>query len=148
MTSESLAAVAAAALSLLFSYIPGFSKWYEPLDATLKRLVMLALLTAVAAGSFGLACAGLSEQLGIQLSCTTSGLIGLLQTLVAALAANQAAYLISPRPNNRRASPARAGSETTGGDAPDNQTNDAHFDRPVVRPPRPLNPSTVDTGSP
>jgi len=44
MTPELLSSTAAIFLSLLFSYIPGFSSWYDPLSPTLKRLVMLALL--------------------------------------------------------------------------------------------------------
>jgi len=40
MTPEILSSSAAIALSLLFSYVPGFKTWYEPLGGDLKRMVM------------------------------------------------------------------------------------------------------------
>ena len=101
MTPQALAALASTILSLLFSYIPGFKSWYQPLEATTKRLVMLALVCLSAAGAFGMTCAGWGDQLNLNLTCSPEGALGLFSTLVSALAANQAVFLISPRPARR-----------------------------------------------
>lgn len=106
MSSQALAATAATILSLLFSYVPGFKTWYAPLSPTMKRLIMLAFVTLTAAGAFGLACAGWGDQLNLNLTCSHAGALGLLQSLIAALAANQATFLISPKPAGER-SPSR-----------------------------------------
>lgn len=101
MTPELLSSTAAIFLSLLFSYIPGFSSWYEPLSPTLKRLVMLALLLLVSVGSFALACTPLPISGGgvggEGLTCDLPGAWGLLRVFIASLIANQSTYLISPK---------------------------------------------------
>ena len=102
MSPQALAAIAATIISLLFSYVPGFKTWYAPLSPTLKRLLMLAAVNLAAAGAFGLACAGWGDQLNINLTCDYPGALGLLQSLIAALAANQATFLISPKPASKR----------------------------------------------
>jgi hypothetical protein len=101
MTPQALAAIAAAILSLLFSYVPGFKSWYQPLETTYKRLVMLALVCLSAAGVFGLACAGWGDQLNLNLTCSPESALGMVSTLLGALAANQAVFLISPKPARR-----------------------------------------------
>jgi len=103
MTPQALAAIVSTILSLLFSYVPGFKSWYQPLEATYKRLVMLALVCLSAAGAFGLSCAGWGDQLNLNLTCSSEGALGLVSALLGALAANQAVFLISPRPASRKA---------------------------------------------
>jgi hypothetical protein len=96
LTPELLSAIAGIALSLLASYLPGFSEWFERLQPTHKRLVMLGLLVAASAASVGLACAGLGEALGLPAeACSTNGVILALRALIAALTANQAAYALT-----------------------------------------------------
>lgn len=98
MTDQMISALAGVLLSLLFSYVPGLSTWYESLEGTYKRLVMLAALLSVASGALALSCLGIPAIGGASLpSCDQAGLIGLLEALVLALIANQATYLISPR---------------------------------------------------
>jgi len=103
MSAEVLAAIAGSLLSLLFSYVPGLSEWYANLgvaqndDGTRKRLVMLGLLCLVAAGSFGLGCAGWAADFGLSISCDQKGVMGLLQALLLAVMANQSTYKISPK---------------------------------------------------
>jgi len=106
MTGSTLAALAASLLSLLFSYIPGFKTWYSPKDPYLKRLIMLALVVVVAMGAFSLACvvdprmhafAGLADDFSVKVSCDAFGAWGLVRAVIAAVAANQAVFLISPR---------------------------------------------------
>ena len=54
---------------------------------------MLALLAVVAAGAFGLSCAGILS--GI--ACTAPGAMDVVWALALAVIANQSAYAISPR---------------------------------------------------
>jgi len=97
MTGSTLAALAASLLSLLFSYVPGFKTWYSPKDPYLKRLIMLALVIVVAMGAFSFACAGLADDFSVNVSCDAFGAWGLVRAVIAAVAANQAVFLISPR---------------------------------------------------
>ncbi|MDX9956263.1 MAG: hypothetical protein RBT75_19360 [Anaerolineae bacterium] len=98
MSAEFLSSIAGAILSLLFSYLPGLSGWYDQFDANRKRLVMAALVILVAAGAYGLACSGFGVDFGMALTCDRAGLITLIQAVIAALIANQATYALSPQP--------------------------------------------------
>lgn len=97
MNAAVLASAAGALLSLLFSYVPGLKEWFETLDGTRKRLVMLALLALAAGGAFGLACAGYGEAFGISLACSEPGAMELVKAFLGAIAANQGVYQLSPR---------------------------------------------------
>ena len=97
MTGSTLAALAASLLSLLFSYVPGFKTWYSPKDPYLKRLIMLALVVVAAMGAFSFACAGLADDFSVKVSCDAFGAWGLVRAVIAAVTANQAVFLISPR---------------------------------------------------
>ena len=93
MDEKMLAMYAGVVLSLLFSYVPGLSDWYAKLSGTYKRLVMLGLLFVVAAGAFGLSCAGVLATV----ACTQSGLMGIVEAFIAAAIANQAAFTLTPQ---------------------------------------------------
>jgi hypothetical protein len=95
MTSEFLALVSGAALSLAFSYIPGLRNWFDALEGDHKRLVMLGVTFLSALGIFGLACIGRYE--GV--SCDVDGLWQLLELFVLAAIANQGAYQLTPKGN-------------------------------------------------
>jgi len=97
MTPELLSSIAAAILSLLASYLPGFSTWYDKFSADQKRLLMLGLLCLATALSYGAACSGIGSLIGITVTCDTPGLIALIRTLLAAIATNQAVFLLSPK---------------------------------------------------
>lgn len=88
MDQNTLAAVAGTLLSLVFSYVPGFSGWYDSKDAQTKALIMATALFAVAAGAFGLSCAGW----GTYFECTETGVQAALTVFFAALVANQVTY--------------------------------------------------------
>lgn len=103
MDATLLSTLAAAALSLLFSYVPGLAARYRRLDGTHKRLVMLALLVLVSFGAYGLACSGLGAAFGLALTCDQPGASALVKALVLALIANQATFLIAPRPGSQAA---------------------------------------------
>lgn len=97
MTAEIISAGAAILLALAFAYIPGLNVWYAALDDAKKRLLMLAMLVLVAAGSMGLACAGLLWDLfGIDLSCDKPGALILVRALLVAIWSNQSTYLLAP----------------------------------------------------
>lgn len=97
MTSDLLATTSGAVLSLLFSYIPGLSGWYEKLDGTYKRLVMLAALVLTTGACFSLACSGWGAEYGLQVTCDRKSLAGLLQALLLAIMANQSIYSLKPQ---------------------------------------------------
>jgi hypothetical protein len=94
MTAENLSMYAGVLLSLVFAYVPGVSPWYKALASDIKRLVMLAVLAITAGAIFGLACAGYWS--GIV--CDQSGAVELVKLFIAALIANQATFLVSPKP--------------------------------------------------
>ncbi len=98
MSVETLSASAGILLSVLFSYCPGLSTWYNGQDGTRKRLVMLGSLAAVALGALGLSCLGVQQAWQTPLpACSLFGLQAAGEAFVLALVANQAAYLISPK---------------------------------------------------
>ena len=96
MTSEQLAITAGILLSLAFNYIPGLNDWYQALEGTYKRLIMLLALVLVAAGAFGLSCWKVYPNPIV--TCDVPGAWGLVQALFMSLVANQTTYLISPKP--------------------------------------------------
>lgn len=93
MTAELLSAIAGIALSLAFSYIPGLSGWFDAKEPTTKRLIMAMVLLACVIAIFVLSCYGVLTVA----SCDQPGAIGLVSAFIAALVANQATYLISPK---------------------------------------------------
>ena len=93
MSAELLAGIGGVVFSLLFSYFPGLSGWYDPLPADKKRLIMLGVLLVSALGVFGLACINIYNLV----ACNAVGAWALLEYFVLAAIANQAAYSLSPR---------------------------------------------------
>jgi hypothetical protein len=93
MTAETLSAVAGVVLSLAFSYVPGVREWFEALDATRKRLIMALSLAIVSAGVVALSCWNIMPLV----TCNQGGVVALVTAFIAALVANQSAYLITPK---------------------------------------------------
>lgn len=93
MSASELSALGGVALSLIFSYVPGLSDWFNAKEPTVKRLLMALLLLLLAGAIFGLSCAGVLTVA----SCDQPGALGLVSAFLAALIANQATYQISPR---------------------------------------------------
>jgi hypothetical protein len=108
MTPELLASIAAVLLSLFASYFPGFSAWYETLSANAKRLLMLGMIAAITLGSYVIACADLAAAFQIPATCDQNGAIDLIKSFIAAIVANQAAYLITPDGRSLSAKSAQA----------------------------------------
>lgn len=96
MSTETLTAAAGILISLACSYIPKLKDKYAALDGTQKRLMMLTALLAITAGTFGLSCAKVAIAGVVLVTCDQVGAISLIQPFIAALVANQAAFLISP----------------------------------------------------
>ena len=102
MSPEILVSAAAILLSLLFSYVPGFGSWYQPLAADKKRLIMLGFLAVLSLGAYGLSCVGWAVAAGLE--CTSKGAFELVKIFVAAIIANQAIYAVSPQDTKQRES--------------------------------------------
>jgi hypothetical protein len=90
MTVETLTMAAGVIISLVFSYVPGASGWFDGLGSLQKRLVMLTALFVAAAGAFGMACAG-----RLDLACDGNGAWQLLELWLMAAVANQATYTMT-----------------------------------------------------
>jgi hypothetical protein len=101
LSPEHLSALAGLLLSLLFSYVPGLSTWYDAQGPTTKRLIMLGLLLVVALGSLLYRCRTDAACFGVEWEAY-------LAAFIAALITNQAAASITPLPPERRAVRARA----------------------------------------
>ena len=93
MTDATLASLAGVVLSLAFSYIPGLREKYAEQSSETKRLIMLAALFVVAAGMFGLSCAGWNDSV----TCDVPGVKLLVGLFISAAVANQAAYMLTPK---------------------------------------------------
>lgn len=96
MTPDIVVSSAGILLSLLFSYVPGFASWYQPLDNTWKRVIMLGFLLLICGGALGLVCLGWMT-FGELVVCTRDGAFYMVKVFVLALIANQATYQISPK---------------------------------------------------
>jgi len=93
MTSTELSAVAGVVLSLAFSYIPTLNTKFAALSTEYKRLIMLGLLVLVAAGAYGVSCAGWWTVV----TCDQAGIKTLVTALLAAAVANQTTYSLTPQ---------------------------------------------------
>jgi protein-S-isoprenylcysteine O-methyltransferase Ste14 len=93
MTSEQLIVILGAVLALLFAYVPGFATWFEPLDPTKKRLLMLGMLVVITGAVFGLSCA----KIFTAITCDQKGAVALVTALIYAVIANQGTYSILPK---------------------------------------------------
>lgn len=94
MSAELLSSLSGVFLSLSFSYVPGVKDSFDELSATGKRLVMLLLLLAMSLSAFGLSCA----QWINYVTCDQRGAQTAITAFIAALVANQATFLVSPKP--------------------------------------------------
>ena len=101
MTAEQLASYAGIVLSLGLAYIPKLAEWYDSQTPKAKAGIMALLLAVVSLVIYGLSCAGLAAQFGLNIVCDQDGAVQLVQIFIAALIANQSIYLIGVRPIKR-----------------------------------------------
>jgi hypothetical protein len=92
MTAEQLIVILGSVLAMLFAYIPGFANWFNPLEATIKRLIMLGLLAIITGAVFGLSCAGILSSV----TCDQTGAVALVTAFIYAVIANQGTFAILP----------------------------------------------------
>lgn len=96
MTPEFLASIAGVGLSLIMSYVPGLSTWYEEQPSTNKRAVMALMLLLAAAGSAVWSCS--QPQAGdVFRMCLGSSWRAYAQAFIAALVASQGTYMLTPK---------------------------------------------------
>jgi hypothetical protein len=93
MTGEQLSAIAGVLLSLIFSYTPQLRQRFDALDGDRKRQIMAASLVITATAIFALGCLSIVDTV----SCDRKGAFGLIGNIIAALVANQAAYMVTPK---------------------------------------------------
>jgi hypothetical protein len=98
MTASILAGFAGVVLALLLSYVPKFGPWFNAQSSEIKVMINGLLLVVVAAGAYGLACAGWAVDLNLAVTCDKAGLVTMLGALLAALISNQVAYLAFVKP--------------------------------------------------
>ena len=96
MEGNLLAMLAGSVLSLLFGYVPGLRDWYEAQAGVKKAQVMAGVLLIAAVGVFLAAC---YTPWPVGVTCDEAGFWQLAQLFIAALVANQAAYLIGVKPS-------------------------------------------------
>lgn len=94
VTAEQLAAAAGILVSLALAYVPRLSDWYNALGAPDKAKIMGLALAVIAVGAFGLSCTSVLPVV----TCDRDGVIGLFSTLIVALMANQATFLLAVDP--------------------------------------------------
>lgn len=95
MTPEFLVLTFGVVLSLIVSYVPGLNTAYEKLDGNAKRLVMLVGVVVIGAAVVGLNCAGVSFTGVPAVECSQAGALLVVEAIVKAAIANQAAYALT-----------------------------------------------------
>lgn len=95
MESNVLVMVAGVILALAFGYVPGLRGWYEAQDGVRKAQVMAGLLLLATVLIY---LAGCYTPWDVGVTCDEPGFWALVEMFLAALVANQAAYLIGVRP--------------------------------------------------
>lgn len=91
LTLDVLSQIVGIALSLLFTYAPGASDWFESLETKYKPLVMMGINLVVLAVLFGVSCA---SWLSIT-TCDVNGVAFMLRLFVQAMIANQTTYVLT-----------------------------------------------------
>jgi len=97
MTPEFLVMAFGVLLSLAVSYVPRLKEAYDGLDGNAKRLVMLVGVIVIGATVVGLNCAGVSFTGVPAVECSQAGWQAVIEAVILAAIANQAAYALSPK---------------------------------------------------
>ena len=92
-TSEVLIGLSGVAISLLFSYAPGFADWYNRLEAGNKSLVMLGIMILVTIGTYLL---GRYEIVG-SIQAGKEGIIRFAMIFATGMITNQTTHTASPK---------------------------------------------------
>ncbi len=92
-SQEAMLALAGAAISLAFSYIPGLRTRFAKLSDETKKLIMAGVLAGVTAAVVALSCYG---WISTSISCTRYGLERVLMDFLIMAAVNQGVYKLTP----------------------------------------------------
>ena len=95
MTPQEISVAGGVIISLGFAYIPKLKGWFDPKPGDQKRLILLGLLAAVTAVSFGLSCLGWYPLF----PCSVAGIKPAVEAFFLAAIANQTAYALEPKQN-------------------------------------------------
>lgn len=93
LTPELLSSIAGILLSLLASYLPGFSAWFERLQGIHKRLALAGALLLSAIGFAALSCSPWGEAIHLAQACDQSFLLSVIWNFILAFIANQSTYV-------------------------------------------------------
>ena len=93
MTVDLLSSIFGVVVSLIFSYFPWVSSWFNKLPPDVRRPVMAGLLLFVVAGIYGYSCAGQANYF----TCDQIGIWTAVRLYIGCLIANQATFLLSPQ---------------------------------------------------
>lgn len=99
MNENVLIGATAVLISVAFNWVPRLREWYAAREDNAKRLIMLGVLALAAVAVFGTACTGFQLP-GVVWSgtCDVAGAKELGQLFISAIALNQVAFLILPKP--------------------------------------------------
>jgi hypothetical protein len=95
LTPASLASIVGVIVSLIFRFVPKLKSWYANLIDLWKATIMVVLMLIVSVATFLIACTPI---LDIGLLCDPSGALSVIEIFFLAIAANQATYLLTPKP--------------------------------------------------
>ncbi len=97
VTVEFVIGIAAAVLSLLFTYWPSLRAWYDQKHEDVQRQIMAAVVVLVSVGLLALSCSGLAADFGIGLTCDKPSAIELIKIVFSALAVNQVTFMLTKK---------------------------------------------------
>lgn len=99
MNENVLIGAAAVLISVVFNWLPKLKEWYTKQEDNYQRLIMLGALVLATGLVFGARCTGF-EIPGVAWAgtCDVAGAKALGQLFINAVALNQVAFLILPKP--------------------------------------------------
>ena len=98
VNSEVLVVLAAAVLSMVFTYMPGLRTQFAALTSEQKQAIQLILIVVLAGFMFLVTCVGLFSVPGV--ICSKDGVMSLLVYVFLAAGGNQLTYKLSPQPQD------------------------------------------------
>jgi len=99
MNENVLIGAAAVLLSIAFNWLPKLKEWYTVQDGNKRRLIMLGALVLAIGAVFGAGCTGFQIPGVIyEGTCDAAGAKALGQLFINAVAVNQIAFLVLPKP--------------------------------------------------
>lgn len=101
LTPILISSVAGIVMSLVFEYLPVVSTWYNKLLNNYQKLIMLGVMAVIVASIYAFNCLGWFTGYIPVVSCSSSGREAAVLAFIAAMIANQATYLVTPKRGDR-----------------------------------------------